>query len=447
MARPLSIRDIPKNRRRVAIRAAQHNGFLWGIGQGLLNSMMIRYLLIDICKTHPETLALEGTVVAWAIAGPRLAGLFRVFAAVLVDWFGSRKRFCIGGLLFAPLFVGLIPLGVPRLAGWDSPIPVLAFVIAAWFAYHLVEYLAMVAFYSWVGDLVPSRARGRFFAWRQCWLLAGTLLGAYLATRLLPELFPVANDAPVWDRYLVPATLGGLFKLASVLPLLRMPEIAWHRTAFQFAGRVAQMFAPLWNRRFMGLVVFVCWINLANGLTQTTQTSYNYRLFPGEEYSVIILFGTLTQTGQLLLSPMTGRAITRFGNAKVIAASMALVSFGSLCYFAATPGTRYFLALAAAAWVFWVGVNVATLNLAVGLARPDEKTAYIAFYFAVTTGVLALGTIFGGSLADRCRDVTFAVPLTGATWNYAQLSFVLSFLMRLLSGLWLIPLMWPGKRL
>jgi MFS family permease len=433
-----------KRRHRNAIWAAHDNGFLWGIGQGLLNSMMIRYLLIDLCKAHPETLALEGTAVAWAIAGPRLAGFFRVFTTMFIDLCGSRKWFCIVGLLIAPLFVGLIPLGVPRLIAQDSPKAVLVFVIAMWFLYHLVEYLAMVAFYSWVGDLVPTRVRTRFFAWRQGWLLAGTLIGVFLATRLLPELFPVAENASL-ERYLAPAMFGGLFKFVSVLPLVKTPEIAWHRTAFRFGDRLVQMFAPLANRRFMLLVGFVSWIHLANGLTQATQTRYNYWLFPGEAYAVFALFGTLTQTGQLFLSPPTGWLIQRFGNARVMAVSMVLVSTGSLCYFAAMPGTKYFLALAAVAWVFWVGVNIGSINMAITLARPDEKTAWLAFYFAVTTGVFALGTILGGELADCFRETAFTVPLTGATWNYAQLSFVLSWLMRLFSGIWLIPFFWQSR--
>jgi len=75
----------------------------------------------------------------------------------------------------------------------------------------------------------------------------------------------------------------------------------------------------------------------------------------------------------------------------------------------------------------------------VGLARSDEKTAYLAFYFAITTGMLALGTIVGGMLADHFRKAVITLPLTDMTWNYAQLSFVLSWLMRFISGLWLIP--------
>ena len=401
--------------------------------------MMIRYLLIDICQAQPETLAWEGTVVAWSIAGPRFAGFFRFFTAMLIDLFGSRKWFCIGGLLFAPLFVGLIPLGVPRLIALDLPKTVLVFVITMWFMYHLVEYLAMVAFFSWVGDIVPAQARSRFFAWRQGWLLGGTLLGVLFATRVLPELFSVVKNAPLWELYLIPATLGCLFKFVSVLPLMKMPEIVWHRTAFRFAERMTQMLAPLANRRFMLLVGFVSWIHLANGLTQATQTRYNYWLFPGEEYAVIALFGTLTQTGQFLFSPPTGRLLRCFGNAPVMAVSMVLVSIGSLCYFAATPETRYYLALAAVAWVFWVGVNIGTINMAIALARPDEKTAYLAFYFAVTTGMLALGTIVGGMLAAHFRDTVYAVPFTKTTWTYSQLSFVLSWLMRLVSGLWLTP--------
>ena len=440
MSSPPSRREIPIYQRHRAYRAAYYNGFFWGVGQGLLNSMMIRYLLIDLCKTQPKGLALEGMVVAWAIAAPRLAGFFRFFTAMMIDRFGSRKWYCIIGLLIAPVVVGLIPLLTPVFAKSDSLNSVLLLIIGIWFLYHLVEYLAMVAFWSWVGDLVPNRVRGRFFAWRETWLIGGMLIGVFVATKLLPALLPVAKDAPVWERYLAPAALGCLFKIISALPLVQMPEIAWRRrTACRWGERFGQMFAPAKNWRFMLLIAFVCWINMANGLTQTTQTAYNYRLFPGEQYGVIILFTMLTRAGQLMISPPTGRLIDRFGNVKIIAASMVLVSTGSLCYFAATPDTRYFLALAAVAWVFWLGVNIGTLNMAIGLAQPDEKTSYIAFYFAVTTGMLAVATLLGGALADHFRETQFVVPVIGSVWNYAQLSFVLSWFLRLISIAWLLP--------
>ena len=435
-----SRREIPVYLRHRAYQAAYHNGFLWGIGHGLINSMMIRYLLIDICKTRPEGFALEGMTIAWVIAAPRLFGFLRIFATWLVDRSGSRKWFCVTGLLIAPVVVAQIPLLVPRLAAEIESLKlVLTTVVAIWCLYHLVEYFAMVAFWSWVADLVPSRIRGRFFAYREAWLITGTLIGVFLSSQLLPWLFPVAKDAPVWDRYLAPAMLGGLFNLLSALPLIRMPEVAWQRTQLQWVGRFRQMFAPLGNRRFMLLIIFVCWVNMANGLTQTSQTGYNYRLFPGEQCSIVVLFGALTSTGQLFLSPTTGRLLDRFGNAKIIAASMVLVSTGSLCYFAATPETRYFLAVAALAWVFWVGVNVGTLNMAAGLAPPNEKTAYLAFYFAMITAAMALATLAGGVVADYFREMKFAVPVIDSVWDYPQLGFVLSWFLRLISVVWLLP--------
>ena len=185
---------------------------------------------------------------------------------------------------------------------------------------------------------------------------------------------------------------------------------------------------------------------MANGLTQTSQTGYNYRLFPGDQYSIIVLFGTLTQTGQLFLSPATGRLIDRFGNVKIIATCMVLVSTGSLCYFTATPETRYYLALAALAWVFWIGVNVGTLNMAVGLAPPEEKSSYIALYFAVTTAAMALATLVGGAMADYFRETKFIVPVVGSVWNYPQWSFVLSWFLRLVSVFWLLPFFISSKR-
>ena len=46
------------------------------------------------------------------------------------------------------------------------------FMIGLLCVHQLLEYLGSVALWSWLGDLVPGRIRGRYFARRQIWQLA-----------------------------------------------------------------------------------------------------------------------------------------------------------------------------------------------------------------------------------------------------------------------------------
>ena len=57
--------------------------------------------------------------------------------------------------------------------GWS-----LVALIVLWCLYHLLQYLATVALWSWLADVAPRPIRGRFLGRRERWIVAGQAVAA-----------------------------------------------------------------------------------------------------------------------------------------------------------------------------------------------------------------------------------------------------------------------------
>ena len=79
----------------------------------------------------------------------------------------DRKRFCIWAFLLSVVPLALIPL-LCKPGLLPSPTWSLATLILLWCVYQLLQYLAAVAFWSWLADAAQGGSRGRFLGWQFC---------------------------------------------------------------------------------------------------------------------------------------------------------------------------------------------------------------------------------------------------------------------------------------
>ncbi len=150
---------------RRAVRMAYWNGALWAIGNGLASSPLVLYLVMEYRVSG------LGVGIALVLAAPHLVGLLRLAVPLVMDRCGGRKPFCLATCLLS----GLALLGLPVAAagGRLSAGRSLAALILLWCACQLLEYLSLVALWSWLADLVPRPVRGHFIGRRECWMAAG----------------------------------------------------------------------------------------------------------------------------------------------------------------------------------------------------------------------------------------------------------------------------------
>lgn len=424
--------DAPIFLRRAARDAFCRNAFLWGVGNSFVNSTFVIYFLKALVPNASAPAAL-GTAIAWTVAAPRLIGLLRLLTPAAIGWVGGRKRLCVSCALLAPLILLALPLGSPffeSLATSDDGLN-LAFLLigALWALHHLVEYVATTALWSWMGDVVTPASRLRFFARRERRLLLGKLVGlagvgvfTYLQnSQLLPSDF-FAADA--W-RIALPL-LGVVFLIVSAFPLFRAPEICVeHFGKPSVSKTLRRLCAPLRSPSFLSLVLFGAAIQAILGFTQSPQYYFRTTVLQ------LSLFASLASSafinvGQWQNADRAARFVARWNASTACFAALSVVALGFFFYAAAPTNAWLVVFVAALCWIAWVVVNIALNNEITRRSAPDERSAFVSFYFATTALAFGLASMLGGRVFDRVRALAVEERTLGLEVEYCRVVFLVA---------------------
>ena len=236
---------------------------LWSVGNGLVSTTLVVYLALE--------LGAKGFDISLILAAPHLAGLLRLAAPPLMAGPIPRKTFCIVGFLLSSLVLLSLPwYSAPgRLATAGQSLSVL---VGLWCLFHLLQYAATVALWSWMADAAPARVRGRFLGYRERWMLVGGI-ASMLVSGAFTYGWKQAYPDYKWLGYAIAAAVGAVLMLLALIPLYRMPaldstkRIRTERSAWWWLE-------PLVEPRLFWLLVFACWSPFVNGLTQSPQNVY-----------------------------------------------------------------------------------------------------------------------------------------------------------------------------
>ncbi|OHB68526.1 MAG: hypothetical protein A2V70_04195 [Planctomycetes bacterium RBG_13_63_9] len=406
--------------RRRARRLAYWNGAIWAIGNGLASTTLVVYLALELGAGR------IGLGISLILAARNVVGLLRLGAPAMIGRLVDRKRFCLGTFLLGTLILLTLPWA-SKPGNLPSPGASLAALVVLWCVYHLLQYLGMVALWSWLADLVPVRIRGRFLGRRQRWLSAGEAVAMLCGGLFVWGWQRLHPTDPRWIAYVIPAGLGAGFMLAALIPLMAVPRAATSRTVC-VGATLRSMLAPFADSRFQRLLVFGCWFSFSNGFTQSTQNFYPAQILHISLFAMLAMRVGM-QCGQLGVSPWAGRLADRWGNRPVMFVSLLLVAQGPLFYLFSTPEQPWWLVGAWTVWIAYAGLNVCLPNLMLKLSPGDSNTPYIATFYAITGLCYAASTIFGGVLFDCFHDSTFAI-LGSTSLDYYQHVFLLGWFAR-----------------
>ncbi len=424
--------------RRRARRLAIWNGAIWALGNGLASTTLIVYLAREL---HSERLGLG---IGLILAAPQLVGLLRVATPALIQN-QSRKTFCLASFLLSAICLAGLPW-LCRPGQLPSPGWSLAALVTLWCVYHLLQYLAMVALWTWLGDMARVRIRGRFFGRRERWMVAATAAATVAAGLFVWGTRHYGDDRSGWLPYAVMAALGALMMLAALVPLSLAPSLS-----SSLSGRdrnlvrahrplVAKRLPPLRNRNFLMFLLFGCWFSFFNGITQSAQDYFSMQVL-----GVSLLLSQTLRTGMRLgqggVSRSLGAMADRLGNRPVMITCQCLVAAGLACLAAATPERWYWILGAWALWIAYAGLNIAMPNLLLQLAPPGKESAYVATFEGVRGVFYAASTVLGGFLVDRFRDSSLA--LFGGGLPFFAALFLFGAVLRGLGVLLLLPVKEP----
>jgi MFS family permease len=410
------------------------NGVLWAIGNGLTTSTLVIYLALD--------LGAQGMAISLILAAPAVVGVLRIFTPAIIHQLGTSKRTC---LIFS-LASYLLLWGLPA-AGVANLLPMritLTGLIVLLCTHQMLEFIASVALWAWLGDLVPSGIRGRYFGRRQMYQLL-----ALIPTLLLSGWFTnwwrdgVAGDYPQWKLagYAIPCAFGVVFLLVSLVPLVQMP-------ATRPAPRSQQvdwlaLVAPLKDPRFRAFLYFGAWISFANGISQSAQNIYPKAIL-GLGVFELAAMRTVMRMGQVPVSRGSGALSDAFGNRPVLIVCQLIVATGPLFFLAATPEGHgpWLLWGAWIAWAAFAGLNVCLPNMTLKLAEPHDRTAYLACWFTISSIAYTVSTVGGGYLLDFWKE--YPPRVLGPVHDRFDWLFLIGWIARTAGVLFLFRVAEPG---
>jgi MFS family permease len=412
--------------RRVSLRALYTNAAIWGFGNGLVSSSLVVYL-----AGHYGA---RGFAISLILAAPRLIGVLRLAAPVLMEWVGNRQRFAVHTFLAsAAALVLLLVLSTPGLLPVSAA---LTAVVACWTLYHFFEFLGTIALWSWIGDLLPRRVRGRFVGKRGGLMNAGQVIGMILGAACT-ALWQRHSPERIWLAYAVCVGAGAVLFAAATWPLMRIPNLVLAKPPAtadlrQAAPRWGEILLPFRDRAFRRYLLYGGWFSFANGLPGTSQFMFQMRVLEIGYGTRLAMDGT-SQGVQSFLMPWIGSVIDRRGNVPVLVASQLLVALSMAFFIVATPEYWWLVGGAYLLWIAYAGINVALPNLMLTLTRQESYAAYAAAWFAWTQLVYALSTLAGGLLFEwASTERSLHAADFGGIDHFAAL-FVLGLVLRMIA--------------
>jgi MFS family permease len=377
------------------MRLAGVNAFLWAVGNGLVSTQLVVYFANEF--------GAKGLAVSFILAAPRFAGVLRLGVPAVMARIQHRKAVCLAGFMASALVLCALP-SVALVQRHLTQLQALTLLVASWCIYHLLEYAAVVALWSWLGDLTPSRIRGRLLGGRERWLVLGRIGGigaSALLTIIWGHRLPIA---PRWQPLALSAAAGALMMGLALVPLAVMPSAESTRSAvprLPWRSLVLAVTDPAYRR----LLAFSVCFALASGITLSAQQLYPIRVLAIPYSSLFglssIALSTLMWSGQSLIAPHVGRLADRFGNRRLMAVSLMIASSGLLFFWGATPERAGLIVGSYLAWIAYAGLNVGLDNMKLKLAPADNNAPYLAAYHAVGDLANGVAILLGGLLYDR----------------------------------------------
>ncbi len=359
---------------------------------------------------------------------PLLASFVQLISAWLGHVTGKRRGIILAGAGIQA--ASLIPLAVLPLLYPSAAVPVL---IACVVIYHSGANLVTPQWSSLMGDLVPERRRGRFFARRTRRTSATTFASLVAAGTLLHLL----NEQGM--------TAGGYVALFSIAATAR--AVSWFHLAKMHdpSGHVAAMEVPLgrdWLRRlrrspFVRFSAFFALMQFSVAIASPFFTVYMLR----DLHFTYLQFMANTATTvlfQFLTLARWGRISDAFGNRLILATCACVIPFLPILWTLST-NFWYLIVLQALSGLSWAGFSLSAGNFLYDLVAREKRATYMAVHNVIaSTGIFAgallggfLGTVIPGEIHLPGVDLVLLSPLYGV--------FVVSTVIRLLVVVSLVP--------
>ena len=320
-----------------------------------------------------------------------LPSLVQLKAARLLEHFSRKKLVIITVLIQALLFIPLALLGFLFVNGSTNVVWVMIGIVGLMYS---VSAISGVAWFSWMGSLVPEHARGKYFSKRNRITGFFGLIFMVIAALLL-------------DKFKRSGTIllgfGVLFSLAFIFRSIALLMFS-HQYEPHLKIKKGDYFS-LWqflktgrNTPFGRFAICTGLLRIATNIAGPFFTVYMLRDlgFSYIWFMIVVVAGTAFE---LIFYPLMGRLSDKFGNICLLRICMPLIALVPFLWVLShNPYYLIFVAQCASGFA-WAGFNIATNNYIYD-AVSSEKRAYGLTYFNLISGIgLFIGAGIGSLIA------------------------------------------------
>jgi MFS family permease len=366
---------------------------------------------------------------------PYAGSLMQVPASYLIEKYGHRKPvFLVSGLVHRALWfaIAAIPWLIPPEAWWIALLVLLA-------SSSFLGHVSSPGVMAWFGDVIPRPVRGRYFSRR---MQVGQLTGL-MATLLVGWALDRTGAV---DEHSLRVTVSALFAVAALvgvidyLLLVRLPDPSPDPPSPKLS-LLSMIKAPLADRRFRRYLGFNMTLTFSLGYVGQFIWLYVFDVVEMTNAQANLMLVGIPLIISMLSVRFWGNLIDQHGRLPVLAVCGVCIIFGGASWVFVTKESWWLGYSASTISMFaFPGMDLANLNLLLGLTRPPGTRRQNSAYLAVNSVAIAvagmLSGVFGGLVARNLEGWTgslFGWPLT-----YHGLLLLISSALRGLSLLWLI---------
>ncbi|MBL0923631.1 MAG: MFS transporter [Sphingomonadaceae bacterium] len=356
---------------------------------------------------------------------PFLTQIAQLPAIWLIERYRARKRIAVISSVIGRSMLGVMAL-LPFAEGLALP-----GLFATTLILCLMGAIGGCAWNAWMRDLTPDERMGRVFARRTLYATV-TLMIAGLAAGIGLQFS--GSDAERLDLTFSILYLAGCISgmisaaIAARLPEPRMSNRVENRIRLWKIVR-----APLANRNFRQLMIFICWWQFAVNLATPFFTVFFINSL-GYGMGFVMVLTIVSQIANALMLGNWGRLTDRFNNRSVLMVSAPVYIF---CIVAMIGASQFAYTDGRDAWLIALhilmgsslgGTTLAMTNIALKLSPRGESTAYIATSGLASSVAAGSAPIIGGLLADffAVRQLAVSVNWTNPDATFALFALELN---------------------
>ncbi|NND70533.1 MAG: MFS transporter [Rhodothermales bacterium] len=373
-------------------------------------SMLVGFLL---------ALGASVTQVGIAAALPLLGGLFQPLGAELLRRRkGWRKGQCVGGVIIDDV---LWLVSIVSVVFLPAPTAVIA-VLCILALQQIPVHSSLLAWQSWISDLIPPRVRGRYFGRRNFVVNTFGAVMAIFAGQFVEHI----GDNAVWS-FLVVIMIGMTARGISAYFLNKQPEpFPAVETPSHPVGRFKD---PFRHGPFRKYLRFISRWEFSSQIVAPFFIVYMLQdLDLGLGF--VTLVAALATVANLISQQFWGELADRFGNRQVLKTTCAVLVIEPLVWlFTGSTGMGLYLVVAIHLLNGFAsgGFLLANANLMMGLAPRTGQSSYFAVQASLKGVSAAAGPVVGGVLLDR---ILGPIIPTGDLLSSFGILFVLGFILR-----------------